>query len=88
MRMNPQQEMSAATWGETQQMKTKIAQVLYEYGEERFSRRIARAIVTSRMEKPLETTTELAQDHCSIYALSRTAKTSCHKVLPSYSHLY
>lgn len=60
MRMNPQQEMSAATWLNTAD-ENKIAQVLYEYGEERFSRRIARAIVAARMEKPLETTTELAQ---------------------------
>ncbi|MBB6097004.1 16S rRNA (cytosine1402-N4)-methyltransferase [Deinobacterium chartae] len=38
----------------------EIAAILYEYGEERHSRRIAREIVQARSEKPIETTTELA----------------------------
>jgi 16S rRNA (cytosine1402-N4)-methyltransferase len=38
----------------------EIAQVLRDYGEERFARRIAGAIVRARGRKPLETTTELA----------------------------
>lgn len=33
--------------------------MIFEFGEERFSRRIARAIVRDRMRKPLETTEEL-----------------------------
>ncbi len=37
----------------------EIAKILWEYGEERFSRRIADAIVRSRAEKPIETTFEL-----------------------------
>ncbi len=38
-----------------------LADLIYEYGEERFSRRIARKIVERRKEAPLETTEELAE---------------------------
>jgi 16S rRNA (cytosine1402-N4)-methyltransferase len=57
MRMNPQQVLTAAdvvnTWDETD-----LANAIYQYGEERLSRRIARRIVERR---PLRTTTELAE---------------------------
>lgn len=36
-----------------------LAKMIFEFGEERFSRRIARAIVRDRTRKPLETTEEL-----------------------------
>jgi len=38
----------------------ELADTIYTYGEERFSRRIARAIVAAREEAPLETTLRLA----------------------------
>lgn len=38
----------------------EIANIIYRYGEERKSRRIAAAIVRRRQEKPFETTAELA----------------------------
>lgn len=38
-----------------------LADVIYRYGEERFSRRIARKIVETRRETPLETTEQLAE---------------------------
>jgi 16S rRNA (cytosine1402-N4)-methyltransferase len=38
-----------------------LANLIYEYGEERFSRRIARKIVEVRRRTPLETTEQLAQ---------------------------
>ncbi|HVU81865.1 MAG TPA: 16S rRNA (cytosine(1402)-N(4))-methyltransferase RsmH, partial [Rhodanobacteraceae bacterium] len=38
-----------------------IADVLFRYGEERMSRRIARAIVARRAESPIRTTRELAE---------------------------
>jgi 16S rRNA (cytosine1402-N4)-methyltransferase len=38
----------------------EIADAIYQYGEERFSRRIARAIVQTRVTAPLETTAQLA----------------------------
>jgi 16S rRNA (cytosine1402-N4)-methyltransferase len=40
--------------------ETELADTLYQYGEERLSRRIARAIVTARAESPIETTGRLA----------------------------
>lgn len=43
-------------WGEE-----SIADVLYGYGEEKYSRRIAKAIVIAREEKPIETSKELAE---------------------------
>ena len=38
-----------------------LAAIIYRYGEERHSRRIARAIVAARDEAPIETTAELAE---------------------------
>jgi 16S rRNA (cytosine1402-N4)-methyltransferase len=37
-----------------------LARVIFEYGEERFARRIARAIVRARSRRPISTTDELA----------------------------
>jgi 16S rRNA (cytosine1402-N4)-methyltransferase len=39
----------------------RLADLIYEYGEERFSRRIARAIVRRRREEPIRTAADLAQ---------------------------
>jgi len=60
MRMNDQQGMTAAQWL-NKAGETEIANVLYDYGEERFSRRIARAIVQARAEQPLTDTRQLAE---------------------------
>ncbi len=59
MRMDPGQGPSAAEWL-TRAPEEEIANVLYQYGEERKSRPIARAICRRRAERPLETTGELA----------------------------
>jgi 16S rRNA (cytosine1402-N4)-methyltransferase len=40
--------------------ESEIADAIYEFGEERFSRRIARAIIQARERSPLETTVQLA----------------------------
>jgi 16S rRNA (cytosine1402-N4)-methyltransferase len=40
--------------------ETELANVIFEYGEERFSRRIARAIVEARRTTPVTTTGQLA----------------------------
>jgi 16S rRNA (cytosine1402-N4)-methyltransferase len=39
----------------------ELADLIYEYGEERFSRRIARRIVETRQRTPIETTEQLAE---------------------------
>lgn len=59
MRMNPEQGISAAAWLNSAR-ENEIAKVLQDYGEERFARRIARAIVEARREKPFTTTQALA----------------------------
>jgi len=41
--------------------EASLAQWIYEYGEERYSRRIARAIVRRRREGPIRTAAELAE---------------------------
>ena len=60
MRMNPQQSPSAAEWL-AQADERDIANVIWRYGEERFSRRIARFIVSRRQEEAIETTRQLAE---------------------------
>jgi len=60
MRMNPHEGQSVAQWLADATQK-EIAHVLWVYGEERFSRRIATAIVETRDETPILTTTDLAQ---------------------------
>jgi len=59
MRMNPLQSPSAAQWLAHAEER-EIADVIWRYGEERFSRRIARLIVERRKEAPIETTLQLA----------------------------
>lgn len=58
MRLDPEQDLTAATivnsWKEHD-----IADVIYQYGEERASRRIANAIVLARRKKRFETTFDL-----------------------------
>jgi 16S rRNA (cytosine1402-N4)-methyltransferase len=60
MRMNPEEGQSVAEWLNKAD-ETDIANVIYEYGEERASRRIAKNIVNERVETPIETTTQLAE---------------------------
>lgn len=57
MRFDPNQEVSAAQLVNTLP-ESELADLIYRYGEERLSRRIARAIVQAR---PLDSTTQLAQ---------------------------
>ena len=59
MRMDPTAGESAAQWL-ARAGEDEIARVLKEYGEERHARRIARAIVAARRERPIETTRQLA----------------------------
>ncbi|AZS50982.1 16S rRNA (cytosine(1402)-N(4))-methyltransferase RsmH [Entomomonas moraniae] len=60
MRMNPDIGMSAKDWIATATVD-EISRVLKEYGEERFARRMAQAIVARREIKPFETTLDLAE---------------------------
>jgi 16S rRNA (cytosine1402-N4)-methyltransferase len=60
MRMDGSADLTAAKWLSKVDEK-ELVRVLFEYGEERFARRIAHAIVETRAEKPLTTTRELAK---------------------------
>lgn len=60
MRMNPEQGPSAADWLASAE-ETEIARVLWEYGEERQSRRIARKIVEVRQSQAIDDTVSLAR---------------------------
>lgn len=60
MRMDTSQGKSAMEWLADID-ETELANVLWLYGEEKFSRRIARAIVTARQTAPITTTAALAQ---------------------------
>lgn len=59
MRMNPDVGITAAQWL-AQAPVEEIARVFKEYGEERFARRMAQAIVQRREEKPFTRTADLA----------------------------
>ena len=60
MRMDPSEGITAAEivaeWDER-----RLARTFREYGEERYSDKIARAIVRERERRPIETTTELVE---------------------------
>ncbi len=60
MRMDTTRGMSAAEWL-AMASEQEIHEVIKNYGEERFSRQIARAIVAQREVEPIATTRQLAQ---------------------------
>lgn len=60
--------------------ESELARILFEYGEEKFSRRIAGEIVRRRAEKPIETTGELAEIiGASVPAKFKRDKNPCRK---------
>lgn len=60
MRMNPSQKISAYELINTYS-EEELARIFFEYGEERFSKKIARLIIEKRKEKNIETTFELVE---------------------------
>lgn len=60
MRMDTTQSLTAARLVNSAEEKELVA-LLYDYGEERFARRIVRAILAARAKGPLETTGRLAE---------------------------
>ncbi len=60
MRMDRTQELDAKTVV-NKYSEEKLADLIYEYGEERFSRQIAKKICEIRKEKEIETTLELVK---------------------------
>ena len=60
MRMNPLQGVSAKEWL-AEAPERELTRVFWEFGEERYARRIARSIVMARQQQRLETTGQLAR---------------------------
>lgn len=60
MRMDKEQKLTAKEIVNTYS-EEKLANIIWEYGEERFSRQIARNICKSREQKKIETTGELVE---------------------------
>lgn len=60
MRMDRTSGQSAAEWL-AEAPESEIARVLKEYGEERFGKRMARALVKARAEQPITRTAQLAE---------------------------
>ncbi|MDT8901694.1 16S rRNA (cytosine(1402)-N(4))-methyltransferase RsmH [Anaeroselena agilis] len=60
MRMNPSDALTASeivnTWDED-----RLAKIIFDYGEERWAKKIARTIVAERVRRPLATTGELVE---------------------------
>lgn len=72
MRMDTSSGFSAAEWLNSAP-ETEISNILYEYGNEKSSRKIARAIVKTRASKSIKTTIELTKTIETV--LKRTGKT-------------
>lgn len=60
MRMDQRQSLDAYQLVNNTSQKD-LANILYKYGNEKFSRQIARKIIASRQQKPIETTFELVE---------------------------
>jgi 16S rRNA (cytosine1402-N4)-methyltransferase len=60
MRLDPTSGATAADFVNTMS-EVALADIFWEYGEERHSRRVAKRIVEQRTEKPFSTTSELAE---------------------------
>lgn len=65
----------------------ELARIIFEYGEEKFSRRIASNIIKARAEKSIETTLELADIvRMSVPQKARRDKNPCKKNISGYPH--
>ena len=83
MRMDPDSGESAAEWL-ARASADEIADVLWNYGEERMSRRIARAIVERRGEAPLTRTGQLAELIASVMPRPKTGRHEIHPATRSF----
>lgn len=70
MRMDPGQALTAATVVNTWSQES-LAKLIWEFGEERFARRIARRIVERRRLRPLTLVSDLAKIVQAVYGRKR-----------------
>ncbi|HVI58919.1 MAG TPA: 16S rRNA (cytosine(1402)-N(4))-methyltransferase RsmH [Luteimonas sp.] len=83
MRMDPDAGESAAQWL-ARAPEAEIADVLWTYGEERMSRRIARAIVARRAQEPLVRTAQLAELIASVMPRPKAGRHEIHPATRSF----
>jgi len=76
MRMDPTQPVTAAELI-SRLSEQELARMIREYGEERYARRIARAIVRARDRAPIRSTTELAR------VVARACPPGRHRIHPA-----
>src|SRR3546814_20979947 len=83
MRMDPDSGESAAQWL-ARAGEAEIADVLWQYGEERMSRRIARTIVARRAEQPITRTAQLAELIASVMPRGKPGQKEIHPATRSF----
>ena len=83
MRMDPDSGESAADWL-ARASADEIADVLWTHGEERMSRRIARAIVERRAQAPITRTGELAELIASVMPRPKPGRHTIHPATRSF----
>ena len=83
MRMDPDAGESAAQWL-ARAGEAEIADVLWTCGEERMSRRIARAIVARRAEQPITRTAQLAELVASVMPRPKPGRHEIHPATRSF----
>ena len=83
MRMDPESGESAAQWLAHADDR-EIADVLWTYGEEKQSRRIARVIVARRAEQPLLRTAQLAELIASVMPRGKPGQKEIHPATRSF----
>src|SRR3546814_6245589 len=84
MPMDPDSGESAAQWL-ARAGEAEIADVLWQYGEERMSRRIARTIVARRAEQPITRTAQLAELIASVMPRGKPGQKEIHPATRSRS---
>lgn len=82
MRLNQDRELTAAHILNTYS-ETKLADIFYKFGEERFSRRIARRIADYRETKKIENTLELADLVLKAYPAGARNNKRCGNIHPA-----
>ncbi len=70
MRLDPSRGVSAADWLATVE-EQELASVIYQFGEDPYARRIARAIVEARADAPITDTIQLVDIIRSVVPLSK-----------------
>ncbi len=86
MRMNPD-DGETAEYLVNNLSKAELEKIIFEYGEERFGRKIADAIVQHRAVKPITTTDELAKIVCDVVPSIPSSQKHIHPATKTFQAL-